>query len=77
MRDAHEFDRINAPGHLAGAILEMCRDIREKVLPLQTAYLAGIGHTWESARALDDVGRATLEAGWSRHPTNPANAKRS
>jgi hypothetical protein len=76
MLDRHDIDRAESAGRLADAILDMCREIREQVRPLQTAYLAGVGHTWESAAALDDAGRAKLEAGWRADPTNPANKKR-
>ena len=73
MLDAHEIDRLNGAGNLANAILDICRDVRERVRPLQTAYLASVGHTWESAAALDATGRAHLEAGWRAYPDNPAN----
>jgi hypothetical protein len=74
--DQHDVERFESAGKLAASILDICREVRENVRPLQTAYLERLGYTWESAAALDSEGRAKLEAGWFNDATNPANAKR-
>lgn len=73
MMDSHERERIHGAANLANAILDICRDFRERVRPVQADYLASVGHTWETAAALNMAGRASLEAGWRAWPGNPAN----
>lgn len=50
----------------AQEIATIAREVRSE----QSAFLAGIGMTWEEARALDEDGRASLNEQWLAYKAN-------